>query len=112
MIDDSLGSVKRSSNKACTILHLVPNDECSHRVGSINLFLMRVLQVSCVSFREIHQRNVGRVLIESCANSTYDAAMIFVAHENHVEASLRLQESISHIQKWLKKWRKLTKANM
>jgi len=30
---------------------------------------------------------------------------ILIADNNHIEASLRLQESLSYIQKWLKKWR-------
>jgi len=36
----------------------------------------------------------------TCADDT-----AILAHNNHIQASLRLQESLFYIQKWLKKWR-------
>jgi len=37
----------------------------------------------------------------TCAGDT----AILVAYNDHIEASLRLQESLFYMQKWLKKWR-------
>jgi len=38
--------------------------------------------------------------------------MILVAHNNHLEAALRLQETLHHIQGWLKNGKStLTKQN-
>jgi len=34
---------------------------------------------------------------------------VFTAHNNHIEVSLRLQESLYDIQRWFRKWR--IKAN-
>jgi len=42
--------------------------------------------------------------------ATYaDDTAVLAAHNNHIEASSRLQESLHHIQRWFKKWR--IKAN-
>jgi len=38
--------------------------------------------------------------------ATYvDDTAILAAHKDHIDASQRLQESLFHIQIWLKKWR-------
>jgi len=50
----------------------------------------------------IRYRSSGR-----STTATYTA--VLVAHNNYLEASLQLQESFYHIQRWLKKWR--IKAN-
>jgi len=45
------------------------------------------------------------VALGSTTASYTDDTAILVARNDHIEASLRLRESFSHIQKWLKKWR-------
>jgi len=38
--------------------------------------------------------------------ATYaDDSVVVAAHNNHIEASSRLQESLRHIQRWFKKWK-------
>jgi len=44
---------------------------------------------------------VPSTTVATCANN----ATILIAHNNHIEASLSLQESLFYIQKWLKEWR-------
>jgi len=40
------------------------------------------------------------------STTTYaDNTAVLAAHNNHIEASSRLQESLHHIQRWFRKWR-------
>jgi len=48
-------------------------------------------------------------VLGSTIASHVDDIAVLVAHYNHIEASLRLEESLYHIQRWLKEWR--IKAN-
>jgi len=48
-------------------------------------------------------------VLGSTIASHVDDIAVLAAHYNHMEASLRLEESLYHIQRWLKKWR--IKAN-
>jgi len=43
--------------------------------------------------------------LDSTTTTYAEDTAILVAHNNHLEASLRLQENLHHIQRWLKRRR-------
>jgi len=43
------------------------------------------------------------VTLDSTTATYADDIAVVAAHNNHIEASLRLQESLYHIQRWFKK---------
>jgi len=46
-----------------------------------------------------------RIALGSITATYADDTAVLAAHNNHMKASLGLQESLYHIQRWFKKWR-------